>query len=150
LIFLFKHSKQDVKELFFENFKNIKLSDFQNFCDEFSRNQIEKIIKKSFMDYICKIEKQNEIVIVSASISNYLKPWCRKLNFKLISTKLMVSEGLVTGKFDGENCNGIHKLIKIREKYKLEEYDQIHVFGNSEGDREMLNISTHKYFKYFK
>lgn len=37
--------------------------------------------------------------------------------------------------------------FKLDEKYNLEEYDQIHVFGNSEGDREMINISTNKYFK---
>ena len=39
--------------------------------------------------------------------------------------------------------------FKLDEKYNLEEYDQIHVFGNSKGDLAMLELGTHKYYKYF-
>jgi hypothetical protein len=67
-----------------------------------------------------------------------------------ISTKLEVKNGVLTGRFSTLNCNGQEKVIRIKEKYDLIIYDEIHVFGNSKGDFPMLDLGTHKYYKYFK
>ena len=89
-------------------------------------------------------------MIVSASISNYLKPWCDEMGFHLICTELEVKDGKLTGKFSTPNCNGTEKVRRIKEKYDLSIYDEIHVFGNSKGDFPMLELGTHKYYKFFK
>ena len=88
--------------------------------------------------------------MVSSSISNYLKPWCDEMGFDLFSKELEVIDGKLTGKFSTPNCNGQEKVRRIKEKYDLLEYDEIHVFGNSKGDFSMLELGTHKYYKFFK
>ena len=72
------------------------------------------------------------------------------MGFDLISTELEVKNGELTGKFSTPNCNGIEKVKRIKEKYNLSEYDEIHVFGNSNGDLPMIELGTHKYYKFFK
>lgn len=148
-LFLFL-TKEKIKERFFQLFMNKKLNSFNRICDAFSKNHLPKFIKKSFIDYISFLGPQSKVVIVSASISNYLEPWCKKMKFDLISTELEVKNGKLTGRFSTPNCNGIEKVVRIQEKYNLSDYDEIHVFGNSKGDFPMLKLGTHKYFKFFK
>ena len=142
-------SKSDLKQMFYSNFKEFNFDDFNNLCEDFNNLKLKKLIKKSFLEYIKNIETNSEIVIVSASISNYLKIWCKSMNFKLISTELEVKDDKLTGKFSTPNCNGKEKAIRIKEEYNLTEYHEIHVFGNSKGDLPMLELGTHKYFNFF-
>ena len=108
-----------------------------------------KTIRQSFLDFNQNLDYSNsKIVIVSASISNYLKPWCDEMGFHLICTELEVKDGKLTGKFSTLNCNGTEK-VRIKEKYDLSIYDEIHMFGNSKGDFPMLELGTHKYYKFF-
>jgi phosphatidylglycerophosphatase C len=88
-------------------------------------------------------------VIVSASISNYLKPWCDDMGFHLICSELEVKDGKLTDKFSTLNYNGTEKVRRIKEKYDLSIYDEIHVFGNSKGAFPILELGTHKYYKFF-
>ena len=152
LSFLFRiRSLPECKERFFQkNFKSMELKKFQNICDEFEKIKIRSIIKNSFMDYLKNIDNQYEIYIVSASISNYLKPWCNEMGFKLISTELEICDNKLTGKFSTKNCNGIEKANRIRERIQLEKYKEILVFGNSKGDFDMMKLATKKFYNYFK
>lgn len=143
------NDKSKLKERFFKNFTSLTELEFNELCTSFSNKIISKIIKKSFLDYIKKTKKDDKIVIVSASISNYLKPWCDKMKFELISTELEVKNGLMTGNFLNKNCNGKEKTKRIKQKYNLKDYDEIHVFGNSKNDISMLSLGHYCYYKYF-
>ena len=143
--------KSKLKEFFFINFfKNTNSKDFQLVCDNFINIYFEKIIKKSFLEYVKNIDEKSTVVIVSASIKNYLQPWCDKMGFDLICTELEIKSDRLTGKFYTPNCNYNEKLNRILSKYDLKEYDEINVFGNSSGDYKMMSLATNKYFKYFK
>ena len=150
LLLIFSTPKSRLKERFFKNFEGIHLIFFQTICDEFINDNLVKIIRQSFLDFIKNLDEDSKIVIVSASISNYLKPWCDEMGFDLISTELEVVNGKLTGKFSTLNCNEQEKVRRIKETYNLSEYDEIHVFGNSKGDFPMLELGTHKYYKFFK
>ena len=50
---------------------------------------------------------------------------------------------------DGENCSGPEKIRRIKEILNLQDFDKIYAFGNSKGDKEMLSIADHKFFKFF-
>jgi phosphatidylglycerophosphatase C len=143
------YSKGDLKELFYLRFEGFQENKFNYLCDEFFKNVLSKSIKLSFLKYI-ENKSEHEIVIVSGSIKNYLISWCKKMGFKLISTELEVIDGKLTGRFSTPNCNGIEKVRRIKEKYNLSEYNEIHVFGNSKGDFPMLELGTHRYYKFFK
>ena len=144
------YSRSNLKQMFYSNFRGFNLIDFNRLCKDFNSLKLKKTIKNSFKDYTKNINEDSMIVIVSASISNYLKPWCDEMGFDLISTELEAIDGKLTGKFSTPNCNGKEKVRRIKEKYNLSEYNEIHVFGNSKGDLPMLELGTHKYYKFFK
>jgi len=144
------YSRKDLKQSFYSNFKDFNLTEFNRLCLDFYSLKLKKSIKNSFKDFKKKTFGDSKVVIVSASISNYLKPWCNEMGFDLISTELEVNDGKLTGRFSTPNCNGEEKVRRIKEKYNLSEYDEIHVFGNSKGDLPMLELGTHKYYKFFK
>ena len=147
--FLF-HSKSKLKERFFLKFNGLDVFSFNKISFSFFKNCISNKIYYSFHEYLIEIKKGSKIVVVSASISNYLKPWCDEMGFDLICTELEVKDGKLTGRFSTPNCNGKEKVRRINEKYDLSSYDEIHVFGNSKGDFPMLELGTHKYYKFFK
>tara|TARA_B100000900_G_C20452572_1_gene663784 strand:+ start:361 stop:927 length:567 start_codon:yes stop_codon:yes gene_type:complete len=143
-------SKSKLKESFFDSFKGCDLKKFEQICSRFENKVLNKTIKKSFLNYISSIEKDSIKIVVSASISTYLKPWCNRYGLHLISTELEVINGLLTGKFSTPNCNGKEKVKRILQLYNLDKFDEVHVFGNSKGDIPMLELGTHKYYKFFK
>lgn len=144
-------SKSKLKERFYKKFQGENLDLFQSINDKFVKEKLIKTIRQSFLDFYQNLDYSNsKIVIVSASISNYLKPWCEEMGFDLICTELEVKNGKLTGRFSTPNCNGKEKVRRINEKYDLSSYDEIHVFGNSKGDFPMLELGTHKYYKFFK
>lgn len=132
-------------------FKGWDINRFQQISNNYALEKIDKIIRPNAMEKIKWHQQQgHEIVIVSASMENWLIAWCEKNYINLISTKLEVKDNKLTGRFSTLNCHGIEKVSRIKELYNLEDYEVIYAYGDSKGDKEMLNIADEKYYKYFE
>lgn len=131
-------------------FKGMKDKDIIKYGDRFCDNVISKICYKQALDKI-EWHKSNghEVIIVSASLDVWIKPWCDANKLKYVSTTLQFQDGIVTGKFVGKNCNGAEKVRKLREIFDLSEYEEIYVYGNSSGDKHLLKLATHPFYKVF-
>ena len=131
-------------------FKGKDIIEFQKKSEYFSLNQIDSIIRKKAMEKIYwHKENGHVIVIVSASIDLWLKPWCEKNNIAFISTMLEIKDKTITGKIFKKNCYGPEKVKRIRELYNLSDYKYIYAYGNSRGDHEMLDIADERHYKPF-
>lgn len=131
--------------------KGIKIEDFKKLCKEFLP-ELEAICKDSALEKIAWHKAQNhKIVIVSASLEEYLSPFSDKLKIDLIASKLEVLNGSLTGKLATKNCYGEQKVERIRQRYDLSKYDKIYVYGDSRGDREMLELASEgcKFYRNF-
>lgn len=132
-------------------FKDIKKEDFFQVAKKYSLEHIDKIVRRKAMEKINWHKKQNhKVVVVSASIDCWLRPWCEKTGLELIATKLDLSEDKITGKFLTKNCYGLEKVNRIKETYDLKDFDYIYAYGDSSGDKEMLSIANEKYYKPFR
>lgn len=141
-------AKQKMLSWFFKGYKE---KDFKQVANEYSMNHIDTILRKSAMEKIKWHKEQNHnVVIVSASIECWLKPWCDKNSLELLGTKLEIKNSLITGELLSKNCFGQEKVNRIKQTYNLSEYDNIYVYGDSRGDKEMLELADEKYYKHFK
>lgn len=132
-------------------FKNMSMEYFLEMANLYSLNRIDKITRRSAMQKISWHKKQGDtVVIVSASPKYWLEPWCAKNGLALLATKLEIKKGVITGKISGRNCYGDEKVRRISEAYDLEKFDYIYAYGDSIGDREMLGLANHKFYKFFK
>jgi HAD superfamily hydrolase (TIGR01490 family) len=88
------------------------------------------------------------VVIVSASLDVYLEPWCGSLSVDVICTQLETADGRLTGRYLRGDCCGMAKAERIRERYALTEFSAIYAYGDSEDDRQMLEMATRRYFRW--
>jgi len=131
-------------------FKGMSEEKFLEVANEYSLNHIDTILRPKAMEKIAWHKEQgHKIVIVSASIECWLKPWCDKNELELIATKLEIKNGIVTGRFKTKNCYGIEKAVRVREIYNLDDYDHIYAYGDSRGDTELLELAHTKNFRAF-
>ncbi len=132
-------------------FKGMSEEKFMQVANEYSLNQIKTILRPKAIEKITWHKKQgHKIVIVSASIECWLKPWCDENNLNLIATKLEIKRNIITGKFLTKNCYGMEKVNRIQELYKLSDYDYIYVYGDSHGDKELLALGDESFYKPFQ
>jgi len=123
---------------------------FQKIANQYSLDEIDKIIRPSGIKKLSwHQERGHEVVIVSASMESWLKPWCKQKGVELISTRLEVINTKLTGKFSTKNCYGPEKVNRIKENYDLSQYEQVYAYGDSRGDEDMLALADEPFYKRF-
>lgn len=131
-------------------FKGEPLDKFNEKGKAFAEGLIPGMIRKQAMDKLNgHIERDDYVVIVSASAVNWVKPWSDKQGVEIIATNLDVKDNSITGKILGRNCYGPEKVARIYKQIDIEDYTEIHVYGDSRGDREMLDLATHAFYRKF-
>jgi len=132
-------------------FKGMDEQHFLKVTEEYSLKHIDTILRQKAMEKIAWHKEQgHKVVIVSASIECWLKPWCDKNDLDLIATKLEIKDGIVTGKLLTKNCYGIEKANRVRKAYNLSRYEHIYAYGDSRGDRELLALANESFYKPFR
>lgn len=85
----------------------------------------------------------HELVIVSASLGAYLRPFAAAEGFHhVIAVELEVgADGALTGALVGPNVRGPEKEVRLRAWLDGDEPDLLWAYGNSSGDRELLAMA---------
>jgi len=136
-------AKQRLLKCFFKNWDE---KEFKDIAKDFSLNHLNTILREDIYQKLLKYKENGDrVIIVSASLECWLKPWCDKNGVELLSTKLEFKNFKFTGKFATKNCYAQEKVNRIKEYINLEDYEKIIAYGDSRGDNEMFNISTIHY-----
>lgn len=139
------------QSLFSFYYKGTPIQQFEKWGKEFSI-EIDKMIRIKAKESIQKHLKQNNtLVIASASIENWIKPWADQMGFDdVLATKIETDiNGKLTGKFISKNCYGqekVNRLLEVfpdRQKYKLIAY------GDSKGDLELIKFADQGFHNKF-
>ena len=97
------------------------------------------------------IAEGNTVAIVTASAYLWVQPFANDLGVdQLIATKMDIREKGFTGKFIGKNCNGKEKVRRVREVYNLSDFDKVIAYGDTAGDKKMLEMADESHFKPFR
>ena len=132
-------------------FKGMDKQQFQKIAEEYSLKHIDTILRPKAMEKITwHKELGHKVIVVSASIECWIRPWCDQNGLDLIATKIEVKDGLITGKFLTKNCYGIEKVNRVKEAYNLDDYDRIYAYGDSRGDKELLELADKSFYKPFR
>jgi phosphatidylglycerophosphatase C len=131
--------------------KGLSENDFIRATNEYSLIHIDKILRPKAIERL-DWHKNNghKVVVVSASLESWLKPWCDKNNLDLIATQILIENNKVTGKLASNNCHGQEKVNRIKDKYDITSFDYIYAYGDSSGDKEMLELANEKAYKPFR
>lgn len=114
----------------------------------YSLNRIPNILNKNMMRALkLHQDKGHTIVIVSASLSLWLEPWCEENGLELLATEIEILDGEISGRLQGLNCHGEEKVARIRERYALSQFDKIYAYGDSKADYPMLGIADYAWLR---
>jgi len=140
-------AKEKVTEVFFAGMSR---ADFDKHASAFVKQKLNSMIRPAAMKKILwHMQQKHRIIVVSASFSDFLKFWCEQHQLELISTNLEEDGGVLTGRFATPNCYGPEKVKRLKEHLQLDQYETIYAYGDSRGDREMLEIAHEKGFRVF-
>lgn len=133
-------------------FKGMPLSKFDSYGNLFS-HRIEEFIREDSIKTIKSyIGEDSEVIIVSASIENWIQPWALKNGIKIVvATKAALnSKGLLTGKFSSENCRRTEKVNRLLVEFPNRKEYKLIAFGNSIGDKELIKFADEGYWNSIK
>lgn len=125
-------SKTSFKQKFYSCFRIIK-----NIEDEvnifWDKNQGG--IKKWYL-----ANQKNDDIIISASPEFLLKPICQKLNISHLMASRVDPK---TGKYNGENCYGKEKVIRLKAKFPNIEVNEF--YSDSYSDQPLADLARASY-----
>ena len=128
-------------------FKGMQKEEFFKVSYEYSMNYIDSIVRQKAKERLLLHKNQGDkIVVVSASIDCWIRPWCEKNGLELIATKLEIKNNKISGKLLTKNCYGQEKVNRIKNQYNLNDYNHIYAYGDSKGDKEMLELANFSFF----
>ncbi len=141
-------AKQKVLKWFFAGERE---EAFNEKCKAFTKEILPRLIRPKALEEIRKHKNQNStIVVVSASAENWVRPWCEEMGIGCLATQLEIRDGKITGAIKGINCYGAEKEKRIKECYRIEDFEEVYAYGDSKGDLEMLALAQQQHYKPFR
>jgi HAD superfamily hydrolase (TIGR01490 family) len=139
--------KQKVCDAFFAGMTQ---KEFAELAGRFCASRLPAMIRpKAAARLAWHKEQGHRVIVVSASFCNYLRFWCDEMKVELIATVLEEKDGRMTGRFATPNCWGPEKVKRIMDSVDLASYEKIYAYGDSRGDKEMLEIAHEKGLRFF-
>jgi phosphatidylglycerophosphatase C len=137
-------------KLFSIFFKNMPFQSFQNYSFSFCK-KINEMVDSKAMDKIDWHKKQgHELIIISASIKNWIEPWAFENGFsKVLATEAEVINGLLTGAFSSKNCHGNEKVARLTSEFPLKSDYLLYAYGDSSGDTALLKEADFAFYRKF-
>ena len=121
-------------------------------ADEFAMQRAQSLFRPAAVQAWRNWRAQGALmVIVTASPETLIHPFARALGADvLIGTLLEVGEeGRITGRLASPNCRGPEKVKRLREVFG-EHVTLAAAYGDTSGDREMLQLAEVKGYRLFK
>lgn len=124
---------------------------FNELCLKY-RLRVNEIIHPSALKRMEWHTQQGHIVVIdSASPENWIKPWADSVGVDcVIATRLRVEDNLITGSFDGKNCNGMEKVNRLKDAFPELDAYTIYAYGDSSGDEELLAVADFPFYRKFE
>ena len=94
--------------------------------------------------------KGHQCFLVTASLSFWTQDWAKQHHLTLISSKGKIVNGIFTGKLDGLNCWGKEKRRRVEALVDPDSIDIIYAYGDSQGDKEMLQWADRASFRLYR
>lgn len=143
-------AKQQVFSYFF---KGMNIDDFNALCTHFAE-QNKHLLRPAGIEKVRQAieEEQATVLIISASIDNWVRPFFDEIDKKIqvLGTQTEIKGGRLTGRFTTKNCYGQEKVNRLTALYPHREAYDLIAFGDSRGDKELLDFADKAFYKPFR
>ncbi|MDP1800549.1 MAG: HAD family hydrolase [Bacteroidota bacterium] len=135
------------KKMFNYYFKDFTKIDLEKRGEQFCNKVLlkDELINSTLLNTLKDFKNDGaEICIVSASLNIWIKPFANHFNYEFLCTELNYNNDVYRGEFLTKNCNNIEKKIRVLQRYDLTLYNEIVAYGDSKGDKYLMELATSK------
>lgn len=123
---------------------------YREIASRFATEQVPQLLRQNAVDCLRWHQARGDrVIVVSASMREWLEPFCKEHDVELLCSEMEVREGRLTGCLAGPNCRGLEKVHRVQRHLDLNQFHAVHVYGDSRGDRELLAIAHYRWFRCF-
>jgi HAD superfamily hydrolase (TIGR01490 family) len=140
------------QKLFSHFYKGVPLTQFNRWGEAFA-GQIARHVRPKAAAAIAAHRKANDtVVIVSASVENWILPWARAqgIDIVLATQPETDASGNLTGRFRSPNCSGQEKVNRLQQQFPDRLQYELWAYGDSHGDRAMIEFADRGWYNRFK
>lgn len=141
-------------------FKGMDIDAFNDVCKRFAYDEEDLLREKAITQMRTVLQEGSKVIVVSASIENWVRPFFEHefadtevLNsgqLQVACTKIDVRQFRVTGKFLTKNCYGREKVKRIDRAFPHRKTYTLIAYGDSAGDKAMLDYADERHYKPFR
>jgi phosphatidylglycerophosphatase C len=147
-----RSSNQVIKEtLITQYFQGWTIADLEAAATKFAQHDLPPMLNLKAMTQLQWHQQQgHRLIIVSANLELYLQPWAAAHGITdVLGTRIAIEDGKVTGKLNGASCYGDEKVERLKVLVgDLSNYC-LYAYGDSEGDRPLLEIADLPFYRSF-
>jgi len=135
----------------FVAYKNKPISFLCPLGEEYALTVIPKHLRKQAIERLhWHLEQGDTVVVVSASLNLYLKPWCKSLGVELICSELATKNGKFTGFYVNGDVSNYTKADRVKSMFNLDQFKRIYAYGDTPEDHALLALADEQYMNWVK
>lgn len=129
-------------------FRGMPETDYEAKAVAFARDVLPCVLRPEMMERIAAHRANGDtIVVVSGAYDVYLKHWCAAHGLDLIASTLEVRHGRLTGRYAGAQNVLAEKARRVRERYDLAAYREVHAHGDTPEDEDLLALAQRQFYR---
>lgn len=115
----------------------------------FAQTYLPQVLRPEAMQRIAWHKAQgHKVAVVSGGLDAYLAPWCDEHGLDLICSSLEHREGVLTGRYLGQQCVLAEKARRVRERYDVGACSIVYAYGDTAEDRNLLDLASKRYYRW--
>lgn len=119
--------------------------------EAFARDVLPPLLRPGAMQRIDWHQARGDtVVVVSGGLDVYLSHWCRQQGLALICSTLESAAGVLTGRYEGEQCVAAEKCRRVRAAYDVDGFPVVYAYGDTSEDLDLLGMADEKFFRWRK
>lgn len=138
-------------------FGGMDVEDFEAVCADFAKHHYNLIRPMAIAELNGLMSNGDTVLVVTASAADWVHPMLEKVFPQvpvLLATRLEVAGGKITGRISGRNCHGQEKVERIKEYLRTNGISRndcyVYAYGDSNGDKEMMEYADESFYKPFR
>ncbi len=129
-------------------FGGMSEAEFLAIGEHYAHHHLESLLRPQARSRLhWHIREGHRVIVISASVSDWIRPWAERLGIELLASELARDNGRITGELAGENCRGEEKVRRLCSLLDPAEYQPIYAYGDTDGDTAMLALADHPTYR---
>lgn len=130
-------------------FRGASASHLTSVGEAYARDHIPRVLREEAVLRIAwHMESGHTVAVVSGALDYYLAPWCKEAGLELICSSLEERDGILTGRYQGEQCLRREKARRVRARYNMNQYEDIYAYGDSHEDNDLLALANKRFYRW--